>query len=112
MVFTLSAALLAGFGADWLASHTFDARRARPGRLRAPAGLPWRLLAWARWPSLRCSLLARGWLSLDPDGTRRAIEAYYLSPGAVTGRLSDRRSTSACFARSISAIRGPSAACC
>ena len=90
MVFTLSAAILAGFGADWLARRNFDplhhpASRQRIRRLSL-------LLAACGLGALALGglfLLLRGWLSLDPDGTRQAIEAYYLSIRRGDGSLSD-----------------------
>jgi hypothetical protein len=90
MLFTLSAAILAGSGADWLARRSFDpphhpASRQRIRRLSL-------LLAACGLGALALSglfLVLRGWLNLDPDGTRRAIEAHYLSLRRGDGSLSD-----------------------
>jgi hypothetical protein len=90
LLFTLSAAILAGFGADWLARRNFDppghlASRQRIRRLSM-------LLAACSLGALALGglfLFLRGWLNLDPEGTRRTIEAYYLSLRRGGGSLSD-----------------------
>lgn len=80
MLFVLAGAMLAGFGADWLASRAFNWRRRH-----SPAPRVRRLMALAAAFALGAFalgalfLLLRDWLSQDPGGTRRVIEAYYLS---------------------------------
>jgi hypothetical protein len=80
MLFVLAAAMLAGFGADWLASRAFNWRRRHSPGLRVR-----RLIALAGAFALGAFvlgalfLLLRDWLSQDPGGTRRAIETHYLS---------------------------------
>jgi Bacterial membrane protein YfhO len=90
LVFTFSAAILAGFGADWLARRSFDppqhpASRQRIRRLSL-------LLTACTLGALALGglfLLLQGWLNVDPDGTRRAIEAHYLSLRRGGGSLSE-----------------------
>jgi membrane protein YfhO len=90
MVFTLSAALLAGFAADWLASRSFDRSVGSTGQTRLK-----RLTILLSGCSLGALLLGvlfwllRGWLYLDPGGTRQAIETYYLSARRGDGGLSE-----------------------